>query len=536
MRYIFNSDELMILEEKTETQINLFIQFFIHPNPERYNEIKTCLKMNVLNPFISYIYLLNEQTVDENYRLFTEEELGIYSEKIIQIPLGHRLMYNDVFEFAQGANCGGYNIIANADIFFDDSLENLLRSNMNTKPIMMCQLRYEYDGTPRGIKIFGPRGDSQDAWIYHSSYNKLLVNNKAFRFQLGQAGCDNHITYLFKHSGFELINDPQNVHCMHYHQTQIREYKGSDTIKPPYILINPHVVAAHKVDVAYDDNDYLYDFIICQFENNEPFIIPRVAGIENITAYDALTNKDPRCYVMKNNAGVMLSNMKSVKKYSKAYFKAFENSKVYCGWDANRGDNVYNGIADSHKHIDEVICPGSKKIWAETNLEIYNFIKRERVWTEALKGKRILVISSFIESISEKIPVLDKIYGRDLFPDCKFVFVKPPMLNCDSISQEWDIELNNFCLELDKLRDDYDIALVSCGGLGNLVCNYIYEEHKKSSIYVGGVLSVWFGVYNRRLIEEKSTILRMYLNEHWSRPKVSERPVGWEKTERGCYW
>jgi hypothetical protein len=110
------------------------------------------------------------------------------------------------------------------------------------------------------------------------------------------------------------------------------------------------------------------------------------------------------------------------------------------------------------------------------------------------------------------------------------------MLNCDSISQEWDIELNNFCLELDKLRDEYDIALVSCGGLGNLVCNYIYEEHKKSSIYVGGVLSVWFGVYNRRLIEEKSTILRMYLNEHWSRPKVSERPVGWEKTERGCYW
>ena len=99
MRYIENSSSL-IIGEQTESQINLFIQFFIHPNKERYNEIKSCLQYNVENPLINYIYLLNEYQKDGTYRPFTEEELGIQSEKIIQIPLGNRLKYNDVFRLA----------------------------------------------------------------------------------------------------------------------------------------------------------------------------------------------------------------------------------------------------------------------------------------------------------------------------------------------------------------------------------------------------------------------------------------------------
>jgi hypothetical protein len=155
----------------------------------------------------------------------------------------------------------------------------------------------------------------------------------------------------------------------------------------------------------------------------------------------------------------------------------------------------------------------------------------------ALKGKRILVISSFIDSIKEKIEIREKIYGIDLFPECTFVFIKPPSLAGDNPSEDWKIEYDKFCLELDTIKEDYDVALVSCGGLGNLVCNHIYDQHHKSAIYVGGVLSVWFGVYNKRTLDEKTPILRLYLNEHWSRPKITERPLGWEKIENGgCYW
>jgi hypothetical protein len=95
--------------------------------------------------------------------------------------------------------------------------------------------------------------------------------------------------------------------------------------------------------------------------------------------------------------------------------------------------------------------------------------------------------------------------------------------------------LNEFTKELDKIKDDYDVALVSCGGYGNLVCNHIYNSGK-SAIYVGGTLQMYFGILGSRWLRERSDILRMFLNEHWSRPKESEKPPGHQAIEKSCYW
>jgi hypothetical protein len=43
-----------------------------------------------------------------------------------------------------------------------------------------------------------------------------------------------------------------------------------------------------------------------------------------------------------------------------------------------------------------------------------------------MRGKRILVISAFAESIAEKIPIREKIYGVDLFPECTITTIRPP--------------------------------------------------------------------------------------------------------------
>lgn len=532
MRYTCESENV-IIGEKTESKINLFIQFFIHPNVERLNEIKTCLRMNVINPFINNIFLLNETET-----MYTEEELGCPTKKIIQLPLGKRMMYSDIIRYVELLNIEGYIVIANSDIFFDETIENILKSDMNIKPILMTQLRYEYDGTPTGIKVFGPRPDSQDTWIYHKKWNPMLNKYiKAFNFQLGKPGCDNHITYLFKICGFSLVNDPQLVHTLHYHTTQIRNYTQADAIKPPYIFIIPvNVITERVIDVNFDDNYLLFHYIKGKIERNEPFIIPRVAGIENNTSYRiTINNNDPlRFDIMKNNAGVQITSVESCKKYAKQYFKAFENCQVYTGWDKNRGDNVYGGIVDSQDYIENTY-KNRIKVWAESCLDIFNYINYEKIWVQALENKRILVISSFIESIREKESIFNKIYGKDIFINNTFIYIKPPSLSGDSPSSEWDIELKDFCTELDSIKDQYDIALISCGGLGNLVSDYIYSSGK-SAIYVGGVLSVWFGVYNKRMLEEKSSMLRMYLNENWSRPKISERPLGWQKVEHGCYY
>ena len=532
MRYVEVSKSLVIGEQK-DTRINLFLQFFIHPKPERYDEIKYCLKMNCLNPLITNIYLMNEYENGSQYRPFNEEELGVSSEKILQIPYGPRLTYGDAFNMAHDLNVEGYNILANADIFFDDSLENVLRSNMIETPIMACQLRYEFNGTATGISIFGPRSDSQDAWIWHSKWSGKLINNKAFKFKLGMPGCDNHITYLFKICGFELVNDPQLIHCIHYHKTQIRDYTPRDTIKSPYVLLTPHnAFMPKKVDITFEDNEVLIKYI--REKGEKPYIIPRVAGVENISAYNIdVTNLPIRYDVLKNNAGLSITTRASMKEYAMQYYDAFENCDMYTGWSTNCEDNVYAGINASQDYIQDVMYKEKKKVWAHA-LDVFEYINYTP-FTLALEGKRILIISSFIKSFQRKIKVLDKIYGREIFKNNNFVYIKPPALNGKNHSFEWNVELDKFCLELNKLRDEYDVALVSCGGLGNLVCNYIFKSGKQA-IYTGAVLQMYFGVYGNRWLDERSSIMKMYLNEHWSRPLEEERPVGWEKIERGCYF
>ena len=149
-----------------------------------------------------------------------------------------------------------------------------------------------------------------------------------------------------------------------------------------------------------------------------------------------------------------------------------------------------------------------------------------------------MIISCFIETIKEKIDsgTASKIYGIDLFPECSFVYYKPVQTHGDNPSEEWNIEIDKMTNELDLLMNSYDIALVSAGGYGNLLCNYIYETNKKSAIYVGGVLQMYFGIIGQRWIKERPDIISLFKNEYWTVPSEKDRPSGYKKVEGGTYW
>ena len=156
-------------------------------------------------------------------------------------------------------------------------------------------------------------------------------------------------------------------------------------------------------------------------------------------------------------------------------------------------------------------------------------------WTFTLKGKRILIISPFADSMREKDPNRDKIYGVDLFPDCNLMYIKPPQTQADEPSQMFITELEKFKNELDSISGNYDVALVSAGGYGNLICSHIYKTGH-SAIYIGGVLQMYFGIVGQRWMRERQDIIRYYINEHWTRPTEKEKPTNFSMVERSCYW
>jgi hypothetical protein len=518
MRFIINS----IIPSTTRATlvrepVNLFVQYFKHNNEERNKEILFCLEKNIENLNIDNIYLLNETK-----QLYTETIFD--NKKIIQVQMGHRMKYSDVFFYVNALNIQGWIIIANADIFLDNTIDSIQNVNIKSNTIF-AQLRYEY--TPTSSTLFGPRADSQDSWIYHSAWNdRLFRHHRAFAFELGQAGCDNHVAYLFQVLGFNLCNVPTFIKTYHYHTTGIREYKQENTIKPPYCQVVPYGMSFNPTQkISWYDNDILFQKVL----QKEPFIIPRIAGIENnIAVWKTMDSKFQR--VMKNNAGIKISNQYSCDKYSKMYFKAFKNCEIYTGWD-KPGDGFSGKVYTKTHEYTEEIAKG-KKIWGRC-LDVFNYIY-SNTWTQGLKGKRILIVSAFCDTIEKQ---LDKpVYPVNLFPDCTFVFIKPPQTQGDNPSQEWNLEIDEFYYHLNKKVNDYDIALVSAGGYGNLICNYIFEEHNKSAIYVGGVLQMYFGIYGQRWLIELPSIVKMYMNEYWVRVSENERPMGYKQIEAGAYF
>ena len=410
------------------------------------------------------------------------------------------------------------------------------------------------------------RPDSWDTWIIHSKQCNNLTDKqiKLFNFELGKLGCDNKIIYLFKILGYEIYNDPYLIRTYHYHRERAREYSMTERVERPYGLLVPSQVNSvhssgslginvpevmkktNKLETYHftNDNLKLMKYLENKIKTGKKFVIPRIAGEENNYAFFTILineKKVPikegvkflRNEIMKNNAGIKITTFQSSINYANLYLKAFHDCDMYAVWEP--WGPVYKAIAQSHDFITNNFQKNKDQVWAFV-FDIYHYIHNP--WTHALKGKRILIISPFIESIKQKVNTGQHklIYGKDLFPDCTFVYLKPPQTQADQPSREFDVEFTDFANEMDKMKNKFDVALVSCGGYGNLACGYIYDRLGKSAIYVGGVLQMYFGIYGARWMRERKDVLRLYLNEHWSRPTEEERPLNHGKVEHNAYW
>jgi hypothetical protein len=494
-----------------------------------------------MNVNIDTIYLLNEKIYNNDYR-----DTLLNHSKVVHVHMRDRLTFKYVMEYVRKCAIKGYIIIANADIFFDETLYNIRYSELCTAyKKMITQLRFEYNGDCATSPIFGPRVDSQDTWMFHT--NEFITEDQetVFNFELGTPGCDNKMIYLLKILGFTVINDPMKIKTYHNHKSPLRNYPES--LKMPYGYITPYgypdmnpslgpdyaKIFSTLQTVSFDDNTKLYHYLLHKCTVGDKFIIPRIAGVENNIVFAAQNNIncDSMLYHMKNNAGISFRDYASIYSYSTQYLKAFVNCELFCCWELQ--GHYISHITQSHAYMLQSF-PEKKHIWAFT-LDIFHYI-HNNPWTRSLSGKRILIISSFIETMKMQVPHLEKIYGTNLFPQCTFVFIKPPLKQGKEISLDFQEELRLFFLTLDEVKDMYDVALVSSGGNGNIICNYIFEEHNKSAIYVGGVLQMYFGILGNRWVLERNEIMHLYYNKYWVRPDKTERPIGHETIEHSCYW
>lgn len=208
----------------------LITQLYTTPKARRQRELLKCYTMNVQNPLIDQILLLNE----------TDMSTLPPSEKVQQITINKRLTYKDVIETIQTFEDDTIVVFGNADMYLTDSWRALWAVDLSNK--FLSLLRYEESEDPtKEPELFGPRPDSQDLWVIRARDVKSRTwNLDALNFEFGRAGCDNAINVEMLKQRFIVANPCLTLKSIHCHRSNIRTYNPEDCIdKPFYLYLDP---------------------------------------------------------------------------------------------------------------------------------------------------------------------------------------------------------------------------------------------------------------------------------------------------------
>jgi hypothetical protein len=155
-------------------------------------------------------------------------------------------------------------------------------------------------------------------------------------------------------------------------------------------------------------------------------------------------------------------------------------------------------------------------------------------WSEALAGKRVLVIHPFAESINRQYRN-HRLLFKDLrvLPDFDLVTLKAVQSigGAQVAFASWFDALEEMCERVNEI--DFDIAIIGAGAYGFPLAAYVKRIGKKS-VHLGGATQILFGIKGRRW--DDWPFFQQLYNEHWVRPSPSETPENYQFIENGCYW
>lgn len=190
-------------QENTSVGINLITCEFVPADESRRKEIEYCLKRNRESGYFKNVFTVN-----------------------------HKPTFAELFEITR-ANPDDINIIANTDIFFDHTIEEVKKISSREA---WCLTRWNYLGYNRAE--FFNRHDSQDVWVFRGPVRKETDG----AYGMGVAGCDNRLAFELKKAGYIVRNPSLSIRCYHYHISEIRYFSWNDRVPEPYLFLQPQTI------------------------------------------------------------------------------------------------------------------------------------------------------------------------------------------------------------------------------------------------------------------------------------------------------
>ena len=255
-------------------KITLFSSYFSSPTPERQEELDYCFNENLQNPNIDQLVIM----IDD------DSKLPKTSSKVKIIKCKNRPTYKDWLKFSEKISQDTISILANSDIYFDDSIVKIQEA-MEEPSTFLALSRWEVEGETLTLHK-NPKW-SQDVWAIRGGTKFNANFLRQTNFPMGVPRCDNKIAYCFSIYGHKIINPCNFIKSMHVHETQIRSYnkKTDDTIigGVAYVNESPNLSSQSSIEIdVYAKNTHRIESVSLNRHFDE--------AVEAVEAVEILTN------------------------------------------------------------------------------------------------------------------------------------------------------------------------------------------------------------------------------------------------------
>lgn len=284
--------------------------------------------------------------------------------------------------------------------------------------------------------------------------------------------------------------------------------------------------------------------------------------IHDVFSPSPLSDKDgvKRIIEMLNSENpCMISRYGSTELQTLSYFKLFPflfplkgrtyyNIQYMSGFFPVTTENLklfYNLFKEDAKQIDLLVTWRFEELffkgWLKHTTRIMKstfdrFFMQVSPWTQALAGKKILVVHPFAETIEKQYNEnREKLFSNPLvlpeFASLTTIKAVQSVAGTPVDFSTWFDALKHMEEEMDRV--DYDICILGCGAYGMPLAAHAKRMGKKA-VHLGGVTQILFGISGK--VYREDPVTSRYINEYFVTPNINETPKGAKLVEGGCYW
>lgn len=230
---------------------------------------------------------------------------------------------------------------------------------------------------------------------------------------------------------------------------------------------------------------------------------------------------------MHNNAGIFPESIDTLERFSKRYLQ----------------DIPFIDLLGSFNYAERFVPLRPDVV--RVHLECLYPFWAERPWTLALKGKKVLVVHPFVETIRSQYARRQLLFDNpDVLPSFELKTLRAVQSNAGATVpyKDWFEALK--WMEDEMAKIDFDYCILGCGAYGLPLAATVKRMGRKA-IHLGGGSQLLFGIkgkrwdnnaYHWKSLPQLNTNYSSLYNDYWVRPSQAETPKAAKNVEGACYW